>query len=131
MPPAPEAHAVLLLDLNGFKKVNDIHGHPVGDQVLIHVGARLLRAVRDGDLVARLGGDEFAVLARNVAGAEGATSIALRVIESLAPRVTAGGVQHAVGTAMGVALSPQDGLSAEELLRKADVALYRAKTERR
>jgi diguanylate cyclase (GGDEF)-like protein len=131
LPTAPEAHAILLLDLNGFKKINDIHGHPVGDEVLIHVGARLLRAVREGDLVARLGGDEFAVLARNVAGAEGATSVALRILESLTAAVTAGGVQHAVGTSIGVALSPQDGETAEELMRKADIALYRAKAERR
>lgn len=131
VPTAPEAHAVLMLDLNGFKKVNDVHGHPVGDQVLIHVGARLLRAVRDGDLVARLGGDEFVILARNVAGAEGAASIALRVIECLAEPVQTGGLRHAIGTAIGIALSPQDGETAEDLLRKADVALYRAKAERR
>src|SRR5258706_3537217 len=131
VPTAPEAHAILLLDLNGFKKINDVHGHPVGDQVLIHVGARLLRAVRDGDLVARLGGDEFAVLARNVAGAEGAATLALRIIESLSTPVTVGGVHHVVGTAIGVALSPQDGEAADELLRKADVALYRAKADRK
>jgi len=131
MPAEPEAHAVFLLDLNGFKRINDVHGHPIGDQVLIHVGARLLRAVRDGDLAARLGGDEFAVLARNVAGAEGATNIALRIIESLTPPVVINGVQHAVGTAIGVALTPHDGDTPAELLRKADVALYRAKSERR
>lgn len=131
VPAAPEAHALLLLDLNGFKKINDLHGHPVGDQALIHVGARLLRAVRDRDLVARLGGDEFAVLVHNAAGAEGATNTALRVIEGLASPVVIGGVQHHVGAAIGVALSPHDGCEPEELLRKADVALYRAKAERR
>lgn len=130
VPTAPEAHAVLVLDLNGFKKINDVHGHPVGDGVLINVGARLLRAVRDGDLVARLGGDEFAVLARNVAGSEGAASVALRIIESLATPVTINGNRHTVGTAIGVALSPHDGETTEEMLRKADVALYRAKVER-
>lgn len=130
VPAAPEAHAIFLLDLNGFKKINDVHGHPVGDQVLIHVGARLLRAVREGDLVARLGGDEFVVLARNVAGAEGASTVALRIIECITPPVVVDGVRHAVGTAIGVALSPHDGAGAEELLRKADVALYRAKVER-
>lgn len=130
-PTAPEAHAILLLDLNGFKKVNDVHGHPVGDQVLIHVGARLLRAVREGDLVARLGGDEFAILARNVGGSEGAAIIALRVIESLKEPIQTAGLRHAVGAAIGIALSPQDGQCAEELLRKADVALYRAKADRR
>ena len=131
VPAAPEAHAVLMLDLNGFKKINDVYGHPVGDQVLIHVGARLLRAVRDGDLVARLGGDEFAVLSRNVAGAEGAASVAIRIIESLSSPVVVDGVRHVVGSAIGVALSPHDGETAEELLRKADVALYRAKPERK
>lgn len=130
VPVAPEAHAVLLLDLNGFKKVNDVHGHQTGDQLLIHVGARLLRAVRDGDLVARLGGDEFAVIAANVAGAPGATSIALRIIESLAAPISIGTINHPIGTAIGIALAPQDAIGAEELLRKADVALYRAKTER-
>lgn len=131
VPASPEAHAVILLDLNGFKKINDVHGHPVGDQVLIHVGARLLRAVREGDLVARLGGDEFAILARNVAGAEGAASLSLRIIEGLTPPVAVAGVRHAVGAAIGVALSPHDGQDAGELLRKADVALYRAKAERK
>lgn len=130
-PTAPEAHALLLLDLNGFKKINDVHGHPVGDQVLIHVGARLLRAVREGDLVARLGGDEFAVLARNVAGVEGATNIGRRILESLVAPVAVDGASHKVGTSIGVALSPQDGDVAEELVRKADVALYRAKATHR
>jgi diguanylate cyclase (GGDEF)-like protein len=129
-PRAPEAHAVFLLDLNGFKKINDVHGHPVGDHVLIAVGARLLRAVREGDLVARLGGDEFVVLARNLAGAEGATTIAQRIIDCLVPPIAVDGVRHTVGTAIGVALSPHDGEEAGELMRKADVALYRAKTER-
>jgi diguanylate cyclase (GGDEF)-like protein len=130
VPAAPEAHAVLLLDLNGFKKINDFHGHPVGDEVLIHVGSRLLTAVRDGDMVARLGGDEFAVLARNVSGPEAVTNLARRIIESLTAPIAAGRTGHVVGTAIGIALSPQDGATAEEILRKADVALYRAKPER-
>lgn len=129
VPAAPEAHAVLLLDLNGFKKINDVHGHPVGDEALVHVGLRLLRAVREGDLVARLGGDEFVILARNVAGADGAASIGLRILEGLVEPVTIGGFRHQVGAAIGIALAPHDGVNAEELLRKADVALYRAKSE--
>jgi len=130
-PTAPEAHALFMLDLNGFKKINDLHGHPVGDQALIHVSARLLRAVREGDLVARLGGDEFAIIARNVAGADGAAAIGRRIIDSLEPPVVIEGTRHAVGSATGVALAPQDGLDGEGLVRKADVALYRAKAERR
>ncbi|GLK66537.1 putative bifunctional diguanylate cyclase/phosphodiesterase [Hansschlegelia plantiphila] len=130
VPSAPEAHAIFMVDLNGFKKINDVHGHPVGDEVLIHVGARLLRAVRENDLVARLGGDEFAVIARNVVGAEGASTIARRIVENLGPPVAINGVGHPVGAGVGIALSPHDGLTAIELLRKADVALYRAKAER-
>src|SRR6185503_19312756 len=130
VPAAPEAHAVMMIDLNGFKKINDIHGHPVGDEVLIHVASRLLGAVREGDMVARLGGDEFAVLARNIAGPEAATNIARRIIESLASPISVGGVRRVVGTGIGIALSPQDGAIAEEILRKADVALYRAKSQR-
>ena len=131
LPTAPEAHAILLLDLNGFKKINDVHGHPIGDQVLIHVGSRLLRAVREGDLVARLGGDEFAILARNLLGAEAAAGVGLRILECLTEPVIVDGVRHQVGTSIGIALSPQDSAGAEELLRKADVALYRAKAEGR
>lgn len=129
MPTAPEAHALLLLDLNGFKTINDVYGHPTGDQALIRISARLRRAMRDGDLVARLGGDEFAVLAKNVAGSEGATTVALRIIGCFDDPVELGGQRHPLGAAVGVALTPLDGETGEELMRKADVALYRAKAE--
>jgi diguanylate cyclase (GGDEF)-like protein len=122
-------HAVLLLDLNDFKRINDIFGHGAGDEVLIHVASRLRRAVREGDLVARLGGDEFVILARQLAGAEEATSAALRITKDLTTPVTAGGTKHQVRLAIGIALFPQDGRSAGEIMRKADIALYRAKAE--
>jgi diguanylate cyclase (GGDEF)-like protein len=129
-PPGPDrAHAVMLLDLNGFKAVNDLHGHATGDEVLIGVATRLQQAVRQGDLVARFGGDEFAVLARHVSGAGDATNIALRIIAELGAPITAGALRHQVGVGIGIALVPQDGTAPEELLRKADVALYRAKEE--
>lgn len=131
VPTAPEAHAIFFFDLNGFKKVNDIHGHPVGDQLLIHVSARLLRAKREGDLVARLGGDEFAVIARNIAGSEGAASLARRMTECFDSPFILDGVRHQIGTAIGIALTPHDGVEGAELLRKADVALYRAKVEKK
>ena len=130
-PRAGASHAVFLLDLNGFKKINDVFGHGVGDDVLTVVGQRLRVAVRDADMVARFGGDEFAILAMHLSDPEGATTLALRVIEALIEPVAAGGSKHNVGIAIGIALIPQDAGSSEEALRKADVALYRAKTERR
>ena len=78
-PRADASHGVLLLDLNGFKKINDVFGHAVGNEVLIYVGGRLSKAVRTGDMVARLGGDEFAVLATHIGGPEAATGLALRI----------------------------------------------------
>jgi len=129
-PPGADAvHAVFMLDLNGFKRINDLHGHPVGDEALIQTAHRLRRAVREDDMVARLGGDEFAVLARHLSGAEAATGLARRIIDMLGPPVTAGGGEHQMGAGIGIALAPLDGTDAEALLRKADVALYRAKAE--
>jgi diguanylate cyclase (GGDEF)-like protein len=130
-PRAGASHAVFLLDLNGFKKINDVYGHGVGDDVLNLVGQRLKSATRDGDIVARFGGDEFAILATHLSDPESATTLALRVIESLVPPIRAAGVDHQIGVGIGIALLPGDSSSAEEALRKADIALYRAKTERR
>jgi len=129
-PPASGAsHALLMLDLNGFKRINDVYGHGAGDEVLIQVAARVQKAVRGADVVARLGGDEFAVLATHVSGAQAATGLALRILEELETAVPAAGAQHAVGTAIGIALLPQDGTTPAELMRKADIALYAAKAE--
>jgi diguanylate cyclase (GGDEF)-like protein len=130
-PKAGATHAVLLLDLNGFKQVNDSHGHGAGDEVLVVVAQRLLRAVREGDLVGRLGGDEFVVLAQHLLGPEAASSIALRIIHGLSEPISAGGNRHDIGAGIGIALLPSDAHTAAEALRKADVALYRAKAERR
>lgn len=130
-PRSGAAHALFLLDLNGFKLVNDVHGHGIGDELLIVVAQRLLGAVRDGDLVARFGGDEFAILARHVSGAEAATNIALRVIQAMETPIVIGTLQHRVSVGIGIALAPFDGSTGEEVLRKADVALYRAKSQRR
>jgi diguanylate cyclase (GGDEF)-like protein len=123
------AHAVLLLDLNNFKLINDVYGHAIGDEVLINVARRLQGAVRESDLVARFGGDEFAILARQLAGAEEATSIALRVVKELDQPIKIGSIQHQVGVGIGIALIPQDGQIGAEIMRKADIALYRAKGE--
>jgi len=124
-------HAVILLDLNGFKQINDAYGHGIGDQVLTVVAERLLGAMRDNDLAARLGGDEFAVLALHLVGPEAATNIALRVIDALKDPIITGSFRHAIGTGIGISLLPNDATNAEQVMRKADLALYRAKEERR
>ncbi|HLZ65194.1 MAG TPA: EAL domain-containing protein [Aliidongia sp.] len=130
-PRAAATHGLFLLDLNGFKRINDVHGHGVGDEVLIVVARRLLGAMRDGNMIARFGGDEFAVLATHLAGSEAATNIALRIIGALDAPITAGGTIHRVGVGIGIALLPIDASTPEEAMRRADVALYRAKAERR
>lgn len=122
------AHAVFLLDLNGFKHVNDRYGHAVGDEVLQAVVGRFRRVARTNDVFARLGGDEFAVLSRNV-DEKGARDIGERFIGSLKNDINAGGTTHCVGVAIGAALFPQDGDTVEKVLRHADVAMYRAKSE--
>ncbi|MCX8997387.1 EAL domain-containing protein [Rhizobiaceae bacterium BDR2-2] len=130
-PAAGYSHAVLMLDLNGFKKINDNYGHAIGDQTLIVVAQRLVGAIRSQDLAARLGGDEFVVLAPHVLGAEGAGVIATRILQSLTAPIVIGGTEHNVGTGVGIALLPDDAEDPSEALRKADVALYRAKAEHR
>jgi diguanylate cyclase (GGDEF)-like protein len=130
-PRAGGSHAVFLLDLNGFKQVNDVYGHGVGDEVLTIVAQRLSGAVREGDLVARVGGDEFAILSRHLMGAEAATNIAMRVLHALEEPILAGRKSHQIGSGIGIALIPNDATTLLEALRKADIALYRAKSERR
>lgn len=129
-PGADRAHAVLLLDLNGFKHVNDVHGHPMGDTVLRAVAARLAAVARDSsDLVSRLGGDEFGMLATHLRGPEDAAGIALRLIDALKEPVQVDETSHHVGVGVGIALFPRDGATPEEIVRRADIALYRAKAE--
>jgi diguanylate cyclase (GGDEF)-like protein len=131
-PPAAGAvHALLLLDLNGFKQINDVHGHVTGDEVLTIVAQRLLGVMRNGDLLARLGGDEFGILALHLLGPEAATSIALRINEALRSPITTGALTHQVGTGIGISLLHVDADTPVQALRKADLALYRAKEERR
>lgn len=131
-PAAPEAaQALLLIDLNRFKAVNDIHGHAAGDEVLMVVAQRLLSILRESDVVARLGGDEFAILTAQPFGAEGATTIAMRVIEALEEPIHAANTHVRIGAAIGIAMIPADATHIKEALRKADIALYRAKADRR
>jgi len=126
-----ENAAVLCLDLDHFKAVNDTLGHAVGDRVLETVAGRLREAARETDLVARLGGDEFAFLIHPLDDPRGAAAIAGRVIKSMARPMLIDGHQVMIGTSIGIAMAPHDGEDSETLLKKADMALYRAKGEGR
>jgi diguanylate cyclase (GGDEF)-like protein len=119
--------ALLLLDLDGFKRVNDTAGHHVGDALLHSVGERLLGTVRDGDLVARLGGDEFAVLLTHNPDERDAAAIAGRIHELLRQPYRIEDLQVTVGASVGIALFPADAVDISTLMRGADAAMYRAK----
>ncbi|MEW2594000.1 EAL domain-containing protein [Micromonospora aurantiaca] len=125
---APDAHlALLLLDLDRFKHVNDALGHAVGDRLLVEVSARLMGAVRAGDMVARLGGDEFAIVVPRLADIDQARERAGRVVAALAEPVPLDGLPLDVGGAIGIALYPDHGEDFATLMRHADVAMYDAK----
>lgn len=127
-PPAPgRTHALFVLDLNGFKKVNDRWGHAEGDAVLQAAAQRLKGAVRSGDLLVRLGGDEFAIVAADMEGMRAATALARRIADSLAEPIAVNGRSHQIGTGIGIAMVPQDGNDPQALMRRADLALYAAK----
>ncbi|NPD68165.1 EAL domain-containing protein [Lichenicola cladoniae] len=119
--------AVLFLDLDSFKIVNDTRGHVVGDQLLYQVATRLRKDLRVNDFVARVGGDEFVVLQTSGAQPEQATQLARRLIACLEPSFCIDGQELSVGVSVGIALYPQDGRTAAELLKNADIALYQAK----
>jgi diguanylate cyclase (GGDEF)-like protein len=119
--------AVMVMDLDRFKEVNDTFGHQSGDLLLKEVAAHLSAPLRESDTVARLGGDEFAILAPVVAGPMGALAIADRAIQDLAHPHNVSGVEVDVGASIGVALYPHHGDTVESLLRCADIALYVSK----
>jgi diguanylate cyclase (GGDEF)-like protein len=123
--------SVLYLDLDHFKNVNDTLGHPVGDKLLSAVAERLRGCVREGDIVARLGGDEFAIAQTGVEQPRQATALAGRLIEALGRPFDIGEHHVTVGTSVGIAIGPADGISADTLLQNADMALYRAKADGR
>ena len=123
--------AVLCLDLDGFKGVNDTLGHAAGDQLLCQVAERLRGNLRDSDIVARLGGDEFAILQTSGQQPENAIQVARRLIDCLAPEFIFDGQAVTIGTSIGIAIFPSDGLTAIDLMKHADIALYRAKDQGR
>jgi diguanylate cyclase (GGDEF)-like protein len=126
-----ETLAVLCLDLDHFKTVNDTLGHAVGDGVLTTVAERLRKCARETDIVVRLGGDEFAIVAQSLGDSRDAAALAERVVRSIALPMDIDGNQVNAGTSIGIAMAPSDGEDAETLLRNADTALYRAKSEGR
>ena len=123
--------AVMYLDLDHFKSINDTYGHLVGDEVLKGVGERLRSTLRESDTVARFGGDEFVILEPVVDGPSDSADLARKVHDALQVPVAVNGVQHNVQASIGIALFPDDATSIEGLMEAADGALYRAKREGR
>ncbi len=126
-----ERVAVLLLDLDRFKHVNDSLGHHAGDQLLVEVGRRLAEVVREpDDVVARLGGDEFVVLAHGLDDEDRVRVLCQRLSRAISAPVTVDGIEVAVGVSIGIALAPEHGADYGTLLRRADIAMYDAKGRR-
>ncbi|MFO1400919.1 MAG: EAL domain-containing protein [Steroidobacteraceae bacterium] len=119
--------ALMYVDLDHFKKINDTLGHGAGDQLLVIVAQRLRSCVKDGDTVARLGGDEFTVILRNVGSADATQQVATRIIDALQQPVHMSGRDHYVRASIGITLFPDDGTAIDELMRNADLAMYQAK----
>jgi diguanylate cyclase (GGDEF)-like protein/PAS domain S-box-containing protein len=119
--------ALLFLDLDGFKQVNDTFGHDVGDELLRQVADRLANAMRKSDTIARMGGDEFIGLCGRIAEAEDAAVVAKKIIEQLLKPYTSGENTCTIGVSIGISIYPDDGGDSDTLLKKADMAMYRVK----
>jgi diguanylate cyclase (GGDEF)-like protein len=119
--------AVLFMDLDRFKNVNDSMGHDSGDRLLVQVSERLISCTREGDTVARLGGDEFVVLLPGLAGPQQAVRLASEMLNLLKEPFLLDSLESYIGVSIGVSIFPDDGSLAPELLKKADMAMYRAK----
>ncbi len=122
-----QALALFLLDLDGFKPVNDRLGHDAGDVLLVQVGQRLRAQVRQGDLVARLGGDEFVIMAPGIPGEAEAMVLGRKLLDAFQQPFDVGGQVCRVGLTIGFALAPHDGIHADDLLKRADAAMYAGK----
>jgi diguanylate cyclase (GGDEF)-like protein/PAS domain S-box-containing protein len=123
--------ALHYLDLDRFKGINDTLGHPAGDELLRQVADRLRGCLRAGEMVARLGGDEFAIIQPGLSRPEDAAILVQRVIETLAEPYEISGQRVVAGASIGVTLAPNDGITPDELVRNADIALYRTKADGR
>ena len=127
-PPGPTL-AVLFLDLDGLKLINDGHGHATGDELLRIVAARLARSVRAQDMVCRLGGDEFACLLGNVFNRDQLSHLACKLFDAVSAPLKIGELELTVRPSIGIAVCPTDGNNCDALLRHADSAMYRAKRQ--
>ena len=128
---AAQLSALLFIDLDQFKQVNDTLGHPCGDQLLCVVADRLREMLRPEDFVARFGGDEFVVFQQNIKSREDAASLAQRIVEHLSERYKIDNHLVEIGASVGIAMTSPAGISADTLLKNADMALYRAKADGR
>ncbi|OAM80025.1 putative bifunctional diguanylate cyclase/phosphodiesterase [Devosia elaeis] len=126
-----EMAAVLYIDLDHFKAVNDTLGHAVGDEVIKQAAVRLWGTTRETDLLARLGGDEFALLLRPIEEVDQAARVADRIVKAMRTPMNIGGQQIEIGASVGIAVGPGDGTSTDQLVKNADLALYKAKSEGR
>jgi diguanylate cyclase (GGDEF)-like protein len=126
-----EGCAVLLIDLDRFKPVNDTLGHPVGDSLLIKVAERLRTTIRPTDTVARIGGDEFVILQTGIKDSSNVLALARRLVDLIGRTYMVDGHLLTIGASVGVALAPSDGAEADQLLKNADLALYRSKVDGR
>jgi diguanylate cyclase (GGDEF)-like protein len=124
------ALAVMCLDLDGFKQINDTLGHLVGDELLALLGERLAGQIRGGDTVARIGGDEFVVVLPGISNSKRAEEVARRIVDAMREPFQAGGEALEVHVSIGIAVYPEHGDEAELLLRRADAAMYQAKERR-
>ena len=124
------AFALMFVDLDRFKPINDVHGHAIGDQLLQVIGTRLMACIRDDSFAARLGGDEFAVLIEGPGGREAVAAAARRILHELSAPILVNGLKLSVGASIGISLCPEDGRDAAELLQRGDAAMLRAKEDR-
>jgi len=123
----PQQFALLFIDLDNFKSINDSLGHAAGDEVLRQTAERLRQCVRETDTVTRLGGDEFTIILAQIRSARDPEAVAEHVLASMAAPFVVAGNEHFLNASIGIALYPADGKSPEDLLRNADTAMYRAK----
>jgi diguanylate cyclase (GGDEF)-like protein len=121
--------AILFIDLDGFKRINDSRGHDVGDLVLRGVAERLTQSLRAADTVARIGGDEFVVLLEAIRAGPDTIALAQKIEAAIGAPFSLPGGDATVTVSIGIGVYPDDGRDAEELLKAADVAMYRAKRE--